>query len=229
MFRAMTQAWFLPQNVRKREERIRAMARASVARMMATGGACDFVKDVALYYPLHVIMDILGVPEADEPLILRLTQQVFGSNDEEIMEDADASASVSLGPDATFRALNDYFAVIVEDRRRRKASRGAVPQLPSGLSPGDPGGLRAHGDFARVERQPARPARHDRDGRQDEDAGFQRQHREHGELHLLGTDLLAQVFIGFLSPAIVDFWTFIRSFSSTNGPFLVDLDITFSS
>ena len=119
MFRAMTQAWFLPQNVRKREERIRAMARASVARMMATGGACDFVKDVALYYPLHVIMDILGVPEADEPLILRLTQQVFGSNDEEIMEDADASASVSLGPDATFRALNDYFAVIVEDRRRQ--------------------------------------------------------------------------------------------------------------
>jgi hypothetical protein len=119
MFRAMTQAWFLPQNVRKREERIRAMARASVARMLATGGACDFVKDVALYYPLHVIMDILGVPEVDEPLILRLTQQVFGANDEEVMEDADASASVSLGPDATFRALNDYFSVIVDDRRRK--------------------------------------------------------------------------------------------------------------
>ena len=31
-------------------------------RMLAQGGACDFVADVALGYPLHVIMEILGVP-----------------------------------------------------------------------------------------------------------------------------------------------------------------------
>jgi cytochrome P450 len=119
-FRAMTQAWFAPANVRKREEKIRAMARASVERMLATGGACDFVKDVALHYPLHVIMDILGAPEADEPLILRLTQEVFGSNDEDLAPDEVDQGTVSLGPDATFRRLNAYFAEIVEDRRRAR-------------------------------------------------------------------------------------------------------------
>jgi cytochrome P450 len=119
-FRAITQAWFLPANVRKREERIRVMARASLSRMLATGGACDFVKDVALYYPLHVIMDILGVPEADEPLILRLTQEVFGSNDDDFAPDDENQGTVSLGPDGTFRRLNAYFSAIVDDRRRAK-------------------------------------------------------------------------------------------------------------
>ena len=42
------------------------------------GGECDFVTDVALHYPLHVIMKILGVPEEDEPRMLKLTQELFG-------------------------------------------------------------------------------------------------------------------------------------------------------
>ena len=84
--------------------------------MLATG--CDFVKDVALYYPLHVIMDVLGVPEADEPLILRLTQEVFGSNDDDFAPDDEDQGTVSLGPDGTFRRLNAYFSAIVDDRRQ---------------------------------------------------------------------------------------------------------------
>ena len=49
--------------------------------MLATGGRCDFVTDVALHYPLHVIMEILGVPEQDEPRMLMLTQELFGPQD----------------------------------------------------------------------------------------------------------------------------------------------------
>ena len=63
-YRVLTQAWFLPQNLRSLEDRIREIARGAVARMAATGGQCDFVSQVALHYPLHVIMTILGVPEA---------------------------------------------------------------------------------------------------------------------------------------------------------------------
>ena len=44
-------------------------------------GACDFVADIALGYPLHVIMEILGVPEKDEPRMLKLTQELFGPQD----------------------------------------------------------------------------------------------------------------------------------------------------
>jgi hypothetical protein len=119
-FRAMTQAWFLPANVRKREHRIRAMARATVARMRGLGDECDFVKDVALYYPLHVIMDILGVPEQDEPLMLRLTQGVFSASDSDFDWPEGDPGSVSLGGDGVFQRFNAYFARIAADRRRRR-------------------------------------------------------------------------------------------------------------
>ena len=42
---------------------------------------CDFTKDIAVYYPLHVIMSIMGVPESDELLMLKLTQELFGGGD----------------------------------------------------------------------------------------------------------------------------------------------------
>ncbi len=64
-YRALTQAWFMPQNLRGLEDRIRKIARAAVDKMAATGGECDFVREVALHYPLHVVMEILGVPEED--------------------------------------------------------------------------------------------------------------------------------------------------------------------
>ena len=57
------------------------LARRYVDRMRELGGACDFAVDVALYYPLHVIMSILGVPETDEPRMLELTQKLFGAED----------------------------------------------------------------------------------------------------------------------------------------------------
>src|SRR5581483_7757999 len=68
--RALTQNWFMPASVRKLEDRIRTIARGAVDKMAKAGGRCDFVKDIALPYPLHVVMEILGVPEEDEPRML---------------------------------------------------------------------------------------------------------------------------------------------------------------
>lgn len=82
-YRALTQGWFMPQNVKKLEDAIRDIARKNVRKFLATDGECDFVKDVALGYPLHVIMSILGVPEEDEPRMLKLTQELFGARDPE--------------------------------------------------------------------------------------------------------------------------------------------------
>ena len=59
-YRVLTQSWFLPQNIRRLEERIRQIAREHVDRMARLGGECDFVRDVALTYPLRVVMEILG-------------------------------------------------------------------------------------------------------------------------------------------------------------------------
>src|SRR5262245_40641403 len=79
--RSLTQGWFMPPNLKKLEARIATIAKAHVDRMAALGGECDFVKEVAVWYPLRVIMEILGVPEKDEPFMLKLTQEIFGAGD----------------------------------------------------------------------------------------------------------------------------------------------------
>ncbi|MBV9420775.1 MAG: cytochrome P450, partial [Alphaproteobacteria bacterium] len=81
-YRGLTQAWFMPVNLRKDlEARTVELARRYVDRMMELGPECDFTKEIAVYYPLHVIMSILGVPETDEPKMLQLTQELFGGGD----------------------------------------------------------------------------------------------------------------------------------------------------
>jgi cytochrome P450 len=80
-YRQITSTWFLPRQVAKRTESIRRTARATVERMLAGGRECEFVTDVALHYPLQVIMEILGAPQKDAALILKLTQQLTGSQD----------------------------------------------------------------------------------------------------------------------------------------------------
>ncbi len=118
-YRALTQSWFMPVNLGKFEQRIRAIARGAVERMMAHGGRCDFVADVALGYPLHVIMEILGVPEKDEPRMLKLTQELFGAQDPDT-----ARLKEKLSPEqfaAMIQAVvNDfgaYFGNISAERR----------------------------------------------------------------------------------------------------------------
>jgi cytochrome P450 len=118
-YRALTQGWFMPANLGKFEARVRHIARSTVARMLEKGGHCDFVADVALGYPLHVIMEILGVPEQDEPRMLKLTQELFGSQDPDT-----ARVREALSPEQFAGMMqsivNDfgaYFRKITEERR----------------------------------------------------------------------------------------------------------------
>jgi cytochrome P450 len=117
-YRALTQAWFMPPNIRGLEDRIRAIARASVDRMLATGGQCDFVREVALHYPLRVVMEILGVPEADEPRMLMLTQELFGAADPELSRSGGEGDAEDLGKvQAVIADFYMYFAALSADRR----------------------------------------------------------------------------------------------------------------
>jgi cytochrome P450 len=115
-YRALTQAWFMPQNIRRLEGRIRELARDAVARMEARGGECDFVDEVALHFPLRVIMEILGVPREDEPRMLKLTQELFGATDPDLRRQQGGQA-----PDiqATMMDFFNYFNALTEDRRAR--------------------------------------------------------------------------------------------------------------
>lgn len=118
-YRLLTQAWFMPANIRKREEDVRALARQAVEQFAALPGECDFVKDVALHYPLRVVMNILGVPEADFGRMLRLTQELFGASDPDterfkaaLSDEQFAQLLIGVVQDFT-----DYFETLTGDRR----------------------------------------------------------------------------------------------------------------
>jgi cytochrome P450 len=118
--RALTQNWFMPNNIRMLEENIRGIARRTIERMCASPGQrCDFVADVALGYPLHVVMEILGVPPEDEPRMLKLTQELFGPQDPDnarSMKPA-TGAEIAEAVNNIFADFTNYFRAISEDRR----------------------------------------------------------------------------------------------------------------
>ncbi len=119
-YRALTQGWFMPQNVKKREGEIRALAKHAVAEFVALPGRCDFVKDVALHYPLRVVMNILGVPQEDYPRMLRLTQELFGATDPDTQRFQAALTTEQYLQlmMAVVQDFSDYFGKISEERRK---------------------------------------------------------------------------------------------------------------
>jgi len=122
-YRRLTQDWFMPKNLKKMETEIGALAKATVDRMVDAAdndGVVDFVSAVSAPYPLHVIMQILGVPEEDEQRMLFLTQQMFGGQDEDLnksnMADMTPEQIIQLvaGAVADFTA---YFAKLTAEKR----------------------------------------------------------------------------------------------------------------
>ena len=141
-YRRLTQAWFLPQNLRSLEARIREIAKGFIERMAAQGDRCDFAHDVAFLYPLHVIMEVLGVPECDEPRMLKLTQELFGSADPDVNRSGQRVEDVDVGLaniQATVLDFMNYFNAMTEDRRRNPRNdlasviaNGAIEGQPLG-------------------------------------------------------------------------------------------------
>lgn len=119
-YRRLTQEWFMPKNLRQLEAEIGALAKATVDRLVEAGTEADFVPLVSSPYPLHVIMQILGVPEADEQRMLFLTQQMFGGQDEDLNKTGMANMTAEqitqlvVGAVADFEA---YFAKLTEEKR----------------------------------------------------------------------------------------------------------------
>jgi cytochrome P450 len=121
-YRLLTQAWFMPQNLKRLEDQIRVIARAAAAKMAACVGGdgvgrCDFAREVALHYPLRVIMSIMGVPEADEPRMLKLTQELFGAADPELARDAETPRQDRKFDMGVIIDFSNYFRALSEDRR----------------------------------------------------------------------------------------------------------------
>jgi cytochrome P450 len=124
-YRVLTQSWFLPQNIRHLEDRIREIAREHVARMAELGGECDFARDIAITFPLRVVMEVLGVPREDEPRMLKLTQELFGAADPELNRSG-ATMEENANPLGDLQAVIAdffmYFKRMTDDRKANPRS-----------------------------------------------------------------------------------------------------------
>ena len=111
-FRDLTQSWFMGAGVRRLEATIEATAQRYVTQMREGGPELDFAREVAMQYPLTIIMTMLGLPEQDAPFVLRATQQLLNASD------PDLGRSEGYGVQ-TVTELFEYYVDVVRHRRRR--------------------------------------------------------------------------------------------------------------
>ena len=113
-YRQVASPFFTPRAIQALDPLVRETARKLVDGLGAEG-ECDFITDVASLHPLKVIARILGVPESDEPFILKLTNELFGAEDPEFRRGENRKEAM-LG---LFMEFWDYFGEVMQDRRAR--------------------------------------------------------------------------------------------------------------
>jgi cytochrome P450 len=118
-YRNVTSPVFTPRAVKALDGIIEKSARELVDTLAeATDengeGECDFANDVAVAHPLRILSTILGVSRESEPDILRLTNEIFGSDDPDLQRSGEDRelAIVALGLE-----LYQLFDKIIQDRR----------------------------------------------------------------------------------------------------------------
>ena len=130
--RNVTRNWFKPGPIDELSADIRAIATEYVDKMANMDGKCDFVKDIALLYPLRVIMSIIGVAPEEEAMMLKLTQELFGGQD--------PTQSRGVNIDDGLAVLMDffsYFTGVVEDRKENPTD-DLASVLANALIDGEP-------------------------------------------------------------------------------------------
>jgi hypothetical protein len=110
--RAIAADWFRPKAMRAMQLRIDELANAYVEKMLAAGPECDFVQEVAVNFPLYVILSLLGMAESDFPRMLSLTQELFGSDDSEFQRGATNEESL-----VALLEMFEYFNALTASRR----------------------------------------------------------------------------------------------------------------
>jgi len=115
-YRDLVQPWFKPRNLKRLEDRLEEITRNILDDMMGDGSLreLDFVQDVAVYHPLKMIVELLGVPDEDEWRILKLTNELFAGDDPEMKRVGDDPLSMF----ETIKDLYEYFDRVTEDRRK---------------------------------------------------------------------------------------------------------------
>ena len=134
-YRGVTAEWFLPRNMARLEGRLAELAKQAVDKMAAMGGECDFARDIAMPYPLQVILAILGLPESDYGRMLQLTQELFGAADEELARGTEMTDLIAV--------VNDFFVYFSQltEQRRAEPTDDLASAIANATIDGEPVGV----------------------------------------------------------------------------------------
>ena len=131
-YRKLGAAWFRPSKMNQLAGHLDRLSEQALQRLRDAGGECDFAQLVALPYPLQVVLEILGLPELDYGLMLRLTQEMFGQEDPDLRRSGNVeSFSEVVGE------IMAYFTRLTAERRARPTddlasaiANGTIDELP---------------------------------------------------------------------------------------------------
>ncbi|MDT5130401.1 MAG: hypothetical protein QOH54_6045 [Mycobacterium sp.] len=124
--------WFRPKAMRDLKVRVDELAKRYVDKMADIGPECDFVTDIAVDFPLYVIMSLLGLPESDFGRMHMLTQEMFGGDDDEYKRGATLEEQ--------FAVLLDFFAYFtaLTASRREQPTDDLASAIANGRVDGEP-------------------------------------------------------------------------------------------
>jgi cytochrome P450 len=120
--RKIVTAAFTRRRLERLTSEISARAQSLLAEAGARGG-CDLPAEVTDEFPLANLSDLLGVPAADRPLLLRWTNRVIGYQDPEhaeVVKDADGRPVNPRSP-AALADMFGYARKLAADKRTHPA------------------------------------------------------------------------------------------------------------
>jgi cytochrome P450 len=114
-YRSIIQAKFAPAALRAMENWLKGWAAEMVESIADRGGVCDFAAEIAAPFTFRAIAHMLGLPEADDALLLPLTQGFVGAEDPErrLAEMPTDAMRIAM------TGLRDYFDALIIDRQAR--------------------------------------------------------------------------------------------------------------
>ena len=104
--------WFRPKVLKALKARCDELAKIWVDKMAEKGPELDFMTEIAVNYPLYIILSMLGLPDSDFPRMLKLTQEMFGGNDEEMQRGGGVEDMLAVLVD-----FFKYFSALTASRR----------------------------------------------------------------------------------------------------------------
>ncbi len=112
-YRDIALPWFTHAGLAGLETWVADCARAAVSRIARRHDVFDFMAEIAVPFPLRVMMHILGLPPADDAVILKLARGIMGAEDPDRRLADHPAKSIRLAG----VGLRDYFDLITADRR----------------------------------------------------------------------------------------------------------------